>query len=101
MVRGAKELAIGHRQLGRNKPGENRYYQYSVTTTWQMSFDLVRENTKSPDAASLLQLIAFLNPDLILLKFLQAGSNGLDENLRKLLNDTMELERALRVLAQF
>ena len=63
--------------------------------TWQISFDLIRQNTKSPDAALLLQLLAFLNPDLILLEFLQAGSNGLDESLRKLLNNTMELEKAL------
>ena len=34
-------------------------------------------------------------------EFLQAGSNGLDENLRNLLNDMMELEEALRVLTQF
>ena len=82
-------------------PKGNRKYQYSVATTWQMSFDLVRRNPESPDAVLLLQLLAFLNPDLILVEFLQAGSNGLDENLRNLLNDDVELEEALRVLQQF
>ena len=81
-------------------PKGNRKYHYSIATTWQMSFDLVRWDAESPHAALLLQLLAFLNPDIILLEFLQAGSNGLDENLRNLLNDTMELEEALRVLAQ-
>ena len=82
-------------------PKGNRKYEYSVATAWQMSFDLIRRNTESPDATILLQLLAFLNPDLILLRFLQVGSNGLDDNLRNLLNDTVELEEALRVLAQF
>ena len=82
-------------------PKGNRKYHYSVATAWKMSFDYVKQNSESSDAALLLQLLAFLNPDLILLKFLQSGSNGLDENLHNLLNDTVELDEALRVLAQF
>ena len=88
-------------ELQKWTPKGNYKYPYSVATAWKISFDLVKQNTGSPDAALLLQLLAFLNPDLILLQFLQEGSIGLDERLHDLLNDTMELEKALRVLAQF
>ena len=43
-------------------PEGNRIYQYSVTTTWQMSFDLIKADHECPAATQLLQLFAFLNP---------------------------------------
>ena len=49
-------------ELQKWTPEGNRNYQYSVATTWQMSFDLVRENTKSPDAALLLSVLQTLTP---------------------------------------
>jgi hypothetical protein len=36
------------------KPEGNRKYPYSVSTTWQMSFHLIQNNSESPAAASLL-----------------------------------------------
>ena len=84
-----------HQKLQKWKLKGKRKYQYSVATVWKMSFDLVKKSTESPDAALLLQLLAFLNPDLILFQFLQDGSSYLDESLHNLLNDKMEVEEAL------
>ena len=44
-----------------------------------MSFDLIRGNLESPDAASLLQLVAFLNSDLW--KNVTAGHESIVPNL--------------------
>ena len=44
--------------------------------TWKMSFELVKYNPDAPLATQLLELLAFLNPDLILIDFLKAGSGG-------------------------
>lgn len=83
-------------------PDGNRNYPYSVATTWQMSFNLIQRDADCPAAVMLLQLLAFLNPDLILIEFLQAGSAALgDESLPNMLRDTMELEAALPVLGRF
>ena len=82
-------------------PEGNRKYRYSVATTWRMSFDHIQQDADCPEAATLLQLLAFLNPDLILIEFLQAGSSALDECLRNMLQETMEFEAALRVLRRF
>jgi hypothetical protein len=50
----------------------NRAYQYPVATR-QMSFTLTNTDLECPAAALLLQLFAFLNPDMILPDFLEAG----------------------------
>jgi NB-ARC domain len=52
------------------------YYNESVATTWHLSFQRIEEN--NVDASKLLRLLAFLNPDGILVDFLQAGEGGLE-----------------------
>src|SRR5579859_5558315 len=82
-------------------PDGNRSYQYTIATTWQMSFDLIKGDLEYPEAAKLLQLLAFLNPDVILIDFLEAGSDGLDQCLQELIRDEIELDIALRLLQRF
>jgi tetratricopeptide (TPR) repeat protein len=58
-----------------------------------MSFHVARKNDHS--AAKLLQLFAFLNPDGILIEFLQAGINAFDDSLRTVLSNQIEMAKAL------
>jgi tetratricopeptide (TPR) repeat protein len=74
-------------------------YQYTVATTWQMSLELLQHD--SPEAYVLLQLFAFLNSDVILIDFLQAGGKGLSVKLRKTLTDVSEFGTALVALQQY
>ena len=82
-------------------PNGNRTYQYSVATTWQVSFNHIKGDPQYPLAAQLLQLFAFLNPDSILLEFLQLGAESLDHDLRDLINNEIDLEAVLNVLERF
>ena len=88
-------------QLHKWVPEGNRIYQYSVTTTWQMSFDLIKKDDECPAATQLLQLFAFLNPDVILFDFLEAGSEVFENELRDVINDRVELNKTIRVLQRF
>jgi tetratricopeptide (TPR) repeat protein len=99
-------------ELHRWLPDGNRNYRYTVATTWQMSFTLIRTNQECPAAASLLQLFAFLNPDLVLLDFLVAGSAAWGssfsllesiktELLKKVIVDPLELDKTLKILERF
>jgi len=49
----------------------------------------------------LLTLFAFLNPDEILIDFLQDDRSGLDEPLKTLVGDSFEFGVALGDLAQY
>jgi tetratricopeptide (TPR) repeat protein len=82
-------------------PEGNRTYQYSVATTWQVSFNHIKSNSRYPLAARLLQLFAFLNPDSILVEFLQAGAESLDHDLRDLINNEIDLDATLNFLERF
>jgi hypothetical protein len=57
-----------------------------------MSFTLINTDSECPAAALLLQLFAFLNPDMILPDFLEAGSEALHSDLRNVIGDSFELE---------
>ena len=80
-------------------PQGNWKYSYSVATTWSMSFRAIRE--ESEGAATLLQLFAFLNPDQILIDFLERGANGLNDALRSIISNPIELSKALLILEKF
>ena len=77
-------------------PRGPRPYLHSVATTWIMSITEIRN--KNPAAARLLQLLAFLNPDGILIEFLKSGSDGMDENLKRVVSDEFEFLEALSSL---
>ena len=50
----------------------NRMYSHSVASTWSMSFKTIQSSQTK--AAELLQLLSFLNPDGILIEFLEHGA---------------------------
>jgi tetratricopeptide (TPR) repeat protein len=80
-------------------PKGNWKYAKSIATTWRLSFQQVEQNNKA--ASKLLQLFAFLNPDGILVDFLEAGKEGLDGDLREIINDSDILFEALSELERF
>jgi hypothetical protein len=65
-----------------------RPYPYSVATTWSMSFNIVR-NTNA-QAAELFRLLSFLNPDGILIDFLQSGTGALENGLRQVVSNRIK-----------
>lgn len=80
-------------------PKGTRSYSYSVATTWFMLFKVVQE--AHAEAAQLFQLLSFLNPEGILVDFLLAGAEALEENVRKLLSNQSLLAIALLELEKF
>jgi tetratricopeptide (TPR) repeat protein len=74
-------------------PKGPRPYLHSVATTWLMSITEIRN--KNPTAARLFRLLAFLNPDGILIEFVKSGSKGMDENLKRVVSDELEFLEAL------
>src|SRR5579859_2232845 len=77
----------------------NRSYSRSVATTWSMSFNIVRDN--HPQAAQLFQLLSFLNPDGILINFLQSGAKVIHKDLRQLVSNKIDRAKALIELEKF
>jgi tetratricopeptide (TPR) repeat protein len=73
-----------------------RYYSESVATTWRLSFEKCNSDT-----SNLLRLLAFLNPDGILIEFLEAGISGVDEKLQQILPDSERFDLALSELERF
>lgn len=84
--RNRKEL---HGWVGRG----NRPYPHSVRTTWSMSFKIVQ--SRDTQAANLLRIFAFLNPDNILLHFLRAGIAGFADDLQHVLTSEIRMAKAL------
>lgn len=80
-------------------PRGNWKYQKSVATTWRLSFEQVEQSNIA--AARLLRLLSFLNPDLILTDFLEAGCDGLDKALRYIIADSDTLYEALSDLERW
>jgi Tetratricopeptide repeat/NB-ARC domain len=78
---------------------EGQQYPHSVAKTWALSFDAVF--TTNPAAAALFRLLAFLNPDGILIDFLRSGASALRDDLRRLLSQEIEMEAALLRLETF
>lgn len=89
------------RPLHEQKPDGNSMYPYSVATTWRLSFQQIEKNNM--DAVQLLRLFAFLNPDIILIDFVQLGSIGLGEEceLRRIISNDFRFFKALRELERF
>lgn len=77
-------------------PGGNRLYPYSVATTWSISFRIIV--AKNAQAGKLLQLLSFLNPNGVLIEFLQDGANALGEDLDQVVSDPYKLAKALLVM---
>ena len=76
-----------------------RPYPHTVATTWRMSFSAISANDLT--AAKLLRLFSFLNPDGILIKFLQSGANGIRDDLRQIILHRIKFQEALLELERF
>lgn len=64
-----------------------------------MSFNVVRKNHSQ--AAELFRLLAFLNPDGVLVDFLQSGINAFPDDLRQVMSNQIELSKGLIELEKF
>jgi tetratricopeptide (TPR) repeat protein len=73
----------------------------SVASTFLLSLEKVREVKNGIQAEKLLQLLVFLNPDEILIDFLRAGSRGLRDELRQIIDDEFALYESLQLLERF
>jgi hypothetical protein len=73
-------------------------YRWEVATTWLLSFEEIEK--RNTDAARLLRLLAFLNPDSILVEFLEAGKDRVPEICARI-GDSFLLDHALGELEQF
>lgn len=80
-------------------PDGNRQYSHSVANTWSLSFEFLEKD--QPETAKLLQFLALLNPDVILLDFIISGKNVLDNTLRELVSDSLKFAKALLSLENF
>jgi hypothetical protein len=91
------------RELQQRPPYGNRQYDYTVATTWKVSFDFIIKdaNYGGHIAATLLQLFASLNPDGILIDFLQCGAEVLLDDIHNVIIDDIRLDRALELLQRF
>ncbi len=86
-------------EILKQRPSGNWEYPREVATTWLLSFKQVKDI--NVDAAHLLQLLAFLNPDGILIEFLDAGKEGLSDSLNKLISDPFAFSKASGELERF
>jgi tetratricopeptide (TPR) repeat protein len=71
-------------------------YPHSVATTFLLSLDRV-----DIQAVKLLYLLVFLNPDGILIDFLQAGRQGLRSELQRIVEDELAFHQALEALQNY
>ena len=81
------------------RPVGNYSYKYTVATTWKMSLECLQSSC--PAAIDLLQYLAFLNPDEILLDFLKDGIEALPSKIRALINDNLRRVEILNALESF
>ena len=77
----------------------NRQYPFSIATTWSTSFNIVQETDAK--AAKLFQLLSFLNPDDILIDFLILSSEALENGLRQIVSNGIDLAKVLIELKTF
>jgi hypothetical protein len=87
------------RQHSRVSISNRVYYKESIVTTWHLAFQKIEEH--NTDAFKLLRLLAFLNPDGILIDFLEAGQFGLKNDLQAIFTDSYRLYEALGELERF
>ena len=73
----------------------------TVTTTWNLSLNRIRDNEKCPEAAALFNLCAFFGPDRIPLEMVQAGADHLPEPLSAAMRNALQVNKALAVLLRY
>jgi tetratricopeptide (TPR) repeat protein len=79
--------------------GNLRYYGQSIATTWRPCLQILEET--NTDAIQLVQLMSFLNPDGILVDFLDTGKDGLSADLRPIVSNKIRFYEAVAALERF
>ena len=77
----------------------NYPYNYTVATTLRMSLE--RLKLSHPNAIALIQYLAFLNPDEILLDFLKDGIGALPSRIQVLIENSLRRVESLNALESF
>ena len=93
------EHEIRRVEVQKSNKGKNIQDADFMAITCSLSSAFIKKH--HPNSAKLLQLFAFLNPDLILLEFIQAGSRALADDIKELLSDPVALAEALINLEKF
>jgi tetratricopeptide (TPR) repeat protein len=90
------------KQVLSRDPTSAHSYPKSVAITFLLSFDKVKIHPKyGMQASKLLQFFLFLNHDEILIDFLRAGSSGVSNELRMIIEDELVFHESLGLLQQF
>src|SRR5579859_4015405 len=86
-----------------SRPSTRKHdYPNSVAATFLLSFQKVKSDQQfGGQAATLLRLFAFLNPDEIQIEFLKAGSIGLSDGIRQVIDQSYIFHESLGLLQQY
>jgi len=87
------------KEVLQEKSGSKHIYPNSVAATFLLSMDRLKETKYGTQATKLLHLFVFLNPDGILIEFLQAGRDG-SEELRQLMENEFVFNRSVAMLVE-
>ena len=97
-------LAIYHKsrhQFLRRELSKNHPYPTSVAATFLLSLNRLDSVENGAQAIALLRLLAFLNPDGVLIDFLRSGSRGLDDAIREIIDDEFVFHDTLEILQRY
>src|SRR5277367_5258087 len=100
----SKFLATYHKSRLRfleRELSENHPYPVSVAAMFLLSLNKLNNINHGAQAIALLRLLAFLNPDGVLIDFLRSGSRGLDDTLREIIDDEFVFHDILAVLQRY
>jgi len=98
-IAGYLELFRKHKLRLFEAGGDASGEEATVTTTWEISFQRVRENSSA--GADLLQLCAFLGPDDVPVDMIVDGAEHLPEELGAAVSDSLELDKAIKALRSY
>jgi tetratricopeptide (TPR) repeat protein len=73
----------------------------TVTTTWNLSLNRIRNEERYPEVAALFNLFAFFGSDRIPLEAIRAGANCLPQPVSEAVRDDLRLNHALAVLLAY
>ena len=93
------DLYREHRPELLAEPSPATDYQETVATTWELSFNKVKE--ESPAGADLLNLCAFLAPENIPLELIAGGAEYLPGRLAAAAANPLKLDKAVAALRRY
>ncbi len=73
----------------------------TVSTTWNISLNRIRESENCPEAADLFNLCAFFAPDRIPLRIIREGAEHLPEGLSAAVKSDLKINNALAALLRY